>query len=90
MPYTHYNTDERDALQTMEGMELSKSDMAVILGKHPDSVYREMNRNGDCGIYTGSGARALSVQKRLDSRPSPKLGSPTLKKRFGHNRQNRA
>ncbi|MDR1232035.1 MAG: IS30 family transposase, partial [Spirochaetaceae bacterium] len=74
MPYTHYTTEERNALQAMEGMGLPKSCAAAIPGKHPSSIYRELNRNGDCGIYTGSGAQALSVQRRLDSRPSPKLG----------------
>jgi IS30 family transposase len=62
----------------MAGMGLSKSGMAVILGKHPSSIYRELNRNGDCVAYTGSGAQALSVQRRLESRPSPKLDSPAL------------
>jgi IS30 family transposase len=62
----------------MEGMGLSKSDMAVILGKHPGSIYRELKRNGTDGVYTGSGAQALSVQRRLETRPSPKLGSPAL------------
>jgi IS30 family transposase len=62
----------------MEGMGLSKSDMAVILCKHQSSVYRELNRNGDCGVYTGSGAQALSAQRRPGSRPSPKLGNPAL------------
>jgi hypothetical protein len=76
MPYAHYNTDERNALQAMEGMGLPKSDMAAIPGKHPGNVYRELNRNGDCGVYTGGGARTLSAQRRLDSMPSPKLGSP--------------
>jgi hypothetical protein len=32
MPYTHYTTGERNALQAMEGMGLPKSDMAIILG----------------------------------------------------------
>jgi IS30 family transposase len=62
MLYTHCTTDERNALQAMEGMRLPKSCAAVILGKHPGSVYCELNRNG---------AHAQSVQRRLDSRPSP-------------------
>jgi hypothetical protein len=31
MSYTHYNTDERNALKAMEGMGLPKSFMAVIV-----------------------------------------------------------
>jgi hypothetical protein len=43
MPYTHYTTNERNALQAMEGMRLPKSYSAVILGKHLNSVYRELD-----------------------------------------------
>jgi hypothetical protein len=31
MPYARYSTDERNALQAIEGMGLPKSDMAAIL-----------------------------------------------------------
>jgi IS30 family transposase len=78
MPYTHYNTDERNALQAMEGMGLPKSYSAVILGKHVSSIYREINRNGTDGVYTGNEAQALSVQRRLEAKPSPKLDDPAL------------
>ena len=57
MPYTHYTTDERNALQAMEGMGLHKCFMAVILGKRQSSIYREFNRNGSGGVYTGNEAR---------------------------------
>jgi IS30 family transposase len=62
----------------MEGMGLPKSCAAVILGKHPSSVYRELCRNSTGGVYTGNEAQALSAQRRLETRPSPKLGSPAL------------
>jgi hypothetical protein len=38
MPYTHYNTDERNALQAMAGMRLPKCYMSVIPGKHLSSI----------------------------------------------------
>jgi IS30 family transposase len=50
MPYTHYTTDERNALQAMEGMGLPKCYEAVILGKHLGSVYRELDRNSSGGV----------------------------------------
>ena len=78
MPYTHYNTDERNALQAMEGMGLPKSFMAVILGKHQSSIYREFNRNGSGGVYTGNEAQEASVQRRLDNKPSPKMDDHAL------------
>ncbi|MDR0377302.1 MAG: hypothetical protein LBH70_05860, partial [Spirochaetaceae bacterium] len=61
MPYTRYTTDERNALQAMEGMGLPKSYSAVILGKHPSSVYRELGRNSSGGVYTGNEAHKASV-----------------------------
>jgi IS30 family transposase len=44
----------------MEGMGLPKSFMSVILGKHQSSIYREFNRNGSGGVYTGAEAQAAS------------------------------
>jgi IS30 family transposase len=78
MPYTHYTTDERNALQAMEGMGLPKSCMSVILGKHRSSIYRELNRNGSGGVYTGAEAQAASVQQRQENKPSPKTDDDAL------------
>jgi IS30 family transposase len=78
MPYTPYTTDERNALQAMEGMKLPKSSISVILGKHQSSIYRQINRNRTDGVYTGNEAQALSVQRRRDTKPSPKLDDPAL------------
>jgi IS30 family transposase len=65
MPYTHYTTDERNALQAMEGMGLPKSFMSVILGKHHSSIYREFNRNGSGGERTKTvGEQAESKNRR--------------------------
>jgi IS30 family transposase len=65
-------------------MGLPKSGMDVIPGKNPSSVYRELNRNSTGGVYTGSEARVPSGQRRLDSRPSPKLGNPALTGKIIH------
>jgi IS30 family transposase len=63
MPYTPYTLDERNALQAMEGMALPTSYRAVILGKHPSSIYRELNRTG--GVYTGNEAhKAFGYQAK--------------------------
>jgi IS30 family transposase len=62
----------------MEGMGLPKSYSAVILGKHLSSIYRQINRNGTDGVYTGNEAQALSVQRRLETKPSPKLDDSAL------------
>jgi IS30 family transposase len=78
MPYTHYTMDERNALQAMEGMALPKCYSTVILGKHPSSIYRELDRNSTGCVYTGNEARQASVQRRLDNKPRPKLDDPVL------------
>jgi IS30 family transposase len=62
----------------MEGMVLPKCFISVILGKHVSSIYRELSRNGTDGVYTGTEAQAVSVQRRLDTKPSPKLDDPVL------------
>jgi IS30 family transposase len=62
----------------MEGMGLPKCCQAVILGKHPGSVYRELDRNSSGGVYTGNEAQKASVQRRLNNKPGPKLDDPAL------------
>jgi IS30 family transposase len=62
----------------MEGMGLPKCCMSVILGKHQSSIYRELNRNGTGGVYTGKEAHQTSVQRRLDNKPSLKLDDHAL------------
>jgi IS30 family transposase len=62
----------------MEGMGLPKSYMSVILGKHQSSIYREFNRNGSWGVYTGNEAQAASEQRRLNNKPSPKTDDYAL------------
>jgi IS30 family transposase len=62
----------------MAGMGLPKSFMSVILGKHQSSVYREFSRNGSGGVCTGNEAQALSEQRRLDAKPSPKIDDRAL------------
>jgi IS30 family transposase len=52
MPYTHFTRDERIALQAMIAMGLSVCYIAVILGKHLSSAYRELARNSGQGLKT--------------------------------------
>jgi IS30 family transposase len=62
----------------MEGMGLPKSYRSVIVGKHHSSIYREFNRNGSGGVYTGAEAQAASEQRRLDTKSNPKTGDDAL------------
>jgi IS30 family transposase len=62
----------------MEGMCLPKCYEAVIPGKHPGSIYRELDRNSTGCVYTGNEAQKAGAQRRLDNKPSPKLDAPAL------------
>jgi IS30 family transposase len=62
----------------MDGMGLPKSFISVIVGKHHSSIYRELNRNGSGGVYTGAEAQAASEQRRLDTKPRPKTDDAAL------------
>jgi IS30 family transposase len=66
----------------MEGMTLPKCSMSVILGKHHSGIYRELNLNGSGSVYTGSEAQAASAQRRLESKPSPKLDDHELTRKI--------
>jgi IS30 family transposase len=57
-------------------MGLPKSYISAILGKHPGSIYGELNRNRTGGVYTGKKAQEASVQRRPNN--SPKSGDRTL------------
>jgi IS30 family transposase len=59
-------------------MGLPKSYSAVIPGKHPSSIYRELDRNRTGCVYTGNEAQKASVQRRLDNKPSPTLDDSAL------------
>jgi IS30 family transposase len=52
--------------------------MSVILGKHQSGIYREFNRNGSGGVYTGNEAQAASGQRRPDNKPGPKTDDDAL------------
>jgi len=78
MPYTHYTIDERNALQAMIGMGLSRNYISVILGKHLSSVYRELNGNSCEGIYTGREAQYEAEDRRRIAKDSPKMNDPVL------------
>jgi IS30 family transposase len=44
----------------------------------PRRIYRGLNRNVAGGVYTGNEAQAASAQRRLESKPSPKLDDHAL------------
>jgi IS30 family transposase len=44
----------------------------------PRRIYRELNRNGSGGVYTGNEAQAASAQRRLESKSNLKLDDHAL------------
>jgi IS30 family transposase len=62
----------------MIGMKLPKIYISVIFGKHISSIYREIERNSFGNIYTGREAQQASDQRRVETKPSPKLNDPAL------------
>lgn len=71
MPYTHLTSDERDALQVFRSLDLEMGIIARILGRHPSSLYRELDRNSDHGLYISGKAHARAARQRKQNRPSP-------------------
>ncbi|MDR3115549.1 MAG: hypothetical protein LBU25_08515 [Treponema sp.] len=78
MPYTHFTKDERIALQVMTAMGLPACYIAVILGKHLSSVYRELVWNSEQGLYSGEAAQLQAEQRRTQSKRSPKMDNHPL------------
>ncbi|HKL86720.1 MAG TPA: hypothetical protein VJ861_10355 [Treponemataceae bacterium] len=54
IPYTHFNSDERDVLQTMITMSLDISTIARILSKYRSWIYWEVNPNKTKNYYIAS------------------------------------
>jgi len=71
MPYSHFTSDERDALQVLKAIGLEIDIIARFLGKHPSSLYREITRNTSHGLYISGNAHKQAQQRRMLNRPSP-------------------
>jgi IS30 family transposase len=49
-------------------MGLPKCHRAVVLGKRPSGIYRELNRNRTGGVFAGTEAHKASAQRRMDTK----------------------
>jgi IS30 family transposase len=78
MPYKHFNSDDRDALQVMKDRGLDLECMARILCKDLSSIYRELDRNTQNGCYLSAKAEARAINRRRESCPRPKLDNRIL------------
>ena len=68
MPYRHFTSDERDALQVFIDKELTIDCIARILKKHISSLYREITRNSQEGIYLSRYAETVAKNRRAYSK----------------------
>jgi len=86
MPYKHITTDERDFLQSAIILQLDRSIIARIIGKHSATIYREAKRNSTKGYYVASGAQLKATARRYETKTLPKQGNKLLmqdiKRRF--------
>jgi len=78
MPYQHFTSDDRDALQVLWCTGADIWMIARILGKHLSSVYREFSRNANSGFYLSHHASLAAEKRRGTSRRSPKRGNAAL------------
>lgn len=86
MPYTYFNSDKRDVLQTMIAMALDITVIAGILAKHRSSLYREISQHKTKNYYIASIAHVKAQSKRYESKPLHKQNNHRLmadiKRRF--------
>jgi transposase, IS30 family len=78
MPYRHFTSDERDTLQLQWDRGISIGDIAQVLGKHPASLYRELERNAIRGWYISHKADDTARGRRRENRPAPVRGNKRL------------
>jgi len=78
MPYNHFTSEERDALQTMLSYRLSLPEIARIIGKHRSSIHREIKRNSLYDSYLGHLACRMARARRRQNKPSPKRANERL------------
>jgi len=78
MPYTHFNSDERDVLQTMIAMALDITVTARILSKNRSSIYRETSRHKTKNYYIASKAHTKAQRKGDENKPFHKQNNQRL------------
>lgn len=80
MPYHHFTSDDRDALQVLMASSgtVPAWFLARILGKHVSSIYRELSRNAKSGFYLAHHADTAAQKRRQASRCRPKRDNREL------------
>ena len=71
--YTHLQPEERMTLASLYQQGWSLRAIAKLQGRSPSTISRELRRNACEGSYASAVAQRLCTQRRIDSRPLPKL-----------------
>ncbi len=75
--YTHFTLTERESLRTFHCEGKSIRQIAVLLGRSPSSISRELarNKNKKTGKYNAWGATSLYLKRRKRCRRKPRLST---------------
>ncbi|WP_367066235.1 IS30 family transposase [Oryzisolibacter sp. LB2S] len=71
--YTHLQPEERMTLASLHQQGWSLRAIGKLQGRSPSTISRELRRNACEGSYASAVAQRLCTQRRIDSRPLPKL-----------------
>lgn len=65
--YNHFTDEEREELYMLVTQGCSKSDIALMLGKHRSTIYKELARNSNAGRYSPTKAAEFYKLRRVKS-----------------------
>lgn len=84
MPYKHLSLDERFCIAGLSWQGLSIRAIAAILGRHPSTISRELQRNRApvWGQYNPVAAQRRAEARQQWARPCPKSKSPRFFERI--------
>ncbi|WP_367066039.1 IS30 family transposase [Oryzisolibacter sp. LB2S] len=71
--YRHLQPEERMTLASLHQQGWSLRAIGKLQGRSPSTISRELRRNACEGSYASAVAQRLCTQRRIDSRPLPKL-----------------
>ena len=76
MKYVQFNAEERSALAALRTAGLPRAEIALQLGRHRSTVYRELKRNASPydGWYRAGRAQERTVARRKRSRRNQQFG----------------
>ena len=79
MSYVHCTEIERGQIEVLRNQGMSCSKIARILGRHPSTISREVQRNGSRTGYVAQKAQGRYQGRRKACRPKAKLEHPPLR-----------